>query len=140
MSFKLIYQCAVAPSKTIPTKNDFKKWLMPLKDTKLLFTFILAVVVVSLGGFWLSLVALKNLHVAVASILNSTEPICVLFLALWINKETITRNDIIGSILAQSGLYAVVPGILLQNSLAITAFASASSVITIHGFVNRITA
>jgi probable rRNA maturation factor len=32
MSFKLNYQCAVAPSKTIPTKNDFKKWIKASAD------------------------------------------------------------------------------------------------------------
>jgi len=85
-------------------KNDFKKWLLPLKDSGLLFTFIIAVIVVSLGGFWLSLVALKNLDVAIASILNSTEPIFVLFLALFINKEKITKTDIIGAVLTFGGI------------------------------------
>ena len=42
------------------------------------------------------------------------------------------------SIPALSGLQLVVPGLLLQNSLVVTAFASLTNVITIHGFVNRI--
>ena len=41
---------------------------------------------------------------------------------------------------AEDGLRLVVPGLLLQNSLVVTAFAGTTNVITIHGYVNRITA
>lgn len=37
-----------------------------------------------------------------------------------------------------TGLVLVAPGILLQNSLVITAFAATASVITLTGYVNRI--
>lgn len=40
---------------------------------------------------------------------------------------------------AESGLYLVVPGLLLQNSLVVRAFAAAANVVLISGFVNRIT-
>lgn len=39
---------------------------------------------------------------------------------------------------AESGLVCVVPGMLLQNSLVITAFAAAANVVMIGGFVNGI--
>lgn len=39
-----------------------------------------------------------------------------------------------------SGLYCIAPGLPLQNSLDVAAFASIANVITIFGFVNRITA
>ena len=39
-----------------------------------------------------------------------------------------------------SGLYVLAPGLVLQNSLEIAAFASVADVISIFGFVNRITA
>lgn len=39
----------------------------------------------------------------------------------------------------QQGLFLVVPGLLIQNSLVITAFAATANVITISGFVNEIT-
>ena len=42
------------------------------------------------------------------------------------------------SIPAEAGLYLVVPGLIIQNSLVISAFASAANVITINGYVNRI--
>lgn len=37
-----------------------------------------------------------------------------------------------------TGLSIVVPGLLLQNSLEVTAFAAAANVINLNGFVNRI--
>lgn len=40
----------------------------------------------------------------------------------------------------QSGLYLVIPGLILQNSLVVKAFASAANVVTISGYVNRMTA
>jgi hypothetical protein len=39
-----------------------------------------------------------------------------------------------------SGMIPVVPGIPLSNSLAVRAFASAANVVSIFGFVNRISA
>ena len=41
---------------------------------------------------------------------------------------------------AESGLFLVVPGLLLQNSLVVKAFAGTGNVLIIHGDVNRITA
>jgi hypothetical protein len=44
------------------------------------------------------------------------------------------------TIAGESGLVLVIPGLLLQNGLVVTAFATSANVITIHGYVNRITA
>lgn len=38
----------------------------------------------------------------------------------------------------ESGLVLVVPGLFLNNSLAVTAFAGTADVISIHGYVNRV--
>jgi hypothetical protein len=40
----------------------------------------------------------------------------------------------------KNGLYLVTPGLILQNGLGIAAFAATANVISIFGFVNRITA
>lgn len=40
---------------------------------------------------------------------------------------------------AESGLVCVVPGLLLTNSLVVTAFCATANVVMIGGFVNRIT-
>ena len=50
-------------------------------------------------------------------------------------------NDLIEeTIPAESGLFLVAPGLLLQNGLIVRAFAATANVVTIHGFVNRIDA
>ena len=41
---------------------------------------------------------------------------------------------------AEEGLMLLVPGLLLQNSLVLKAFAGTASEIVIHGYANRITA
>jgi hypothetical protein len=55
-------------------------------------------------------------------------------------EATAPDGNIEQTIAAESGLYLVVPGLLLQNSLVVKAFAATANVICIHGFVNRITA
>lgn len=41
---------------------------------------------------------------------------------------------------AESGLYLVSPGLLLNNALVVTAFCETANVVMIYGYVNRITA
>ncbi len=41
------------------------------------------------------------------------------------------------SLAFQAGLFFVLPGIILQNSLVVKAFASKANVVTICGYVNR---
>ena len=41
---------------------------------------------------------------------------------------------------SEAGLVQIVPGLLLQNGLHVKAFDAAANVVTIYGFVNRITA
>ena len=43
------------------------------------------------------------------------------------------------SIPGESGLVLVVPGLFLNNSLVVRAFASSLNTCTIHGYVNRVT-
>lgn len=49
-------------------------------------------------------------------------------------------NDFVYSLPpSTNGLILVVPGLVLQNSLVLTAFASAASVVNLQGYVNNIT-
>lgn len=71
---------------------------------------------------------------------------------LWaVNHDTVARlltiqwggttspdDNIEVTIPAQGGLTLVIPGLLLQNSLVVKAFAAAANVILINGFVNTI--
>jgi hypothetical protein len=54
-------------------------------------------------------------------------------------EETNPDGNIEVVIPGESGLMLVVPGLLLQNSLLIKAYASTTNVILINGYVNRIT-
>jgi hypothetical protein len=53
-------------------------------------------------------------------------------------ETTAPNGNIELTIPGESGLILAIPGLLLQNSLVVKAFASAASVICIHGYVNRI--
>ena len=55
-------------------------------------------------------------------------------------EATAPNGNIELTINAEAGLVLLTPGLLLQNSLVVKAFAATANVITIHGFVNRITA
>lgn len=90
------------------TGNRIKKWLFPLKDAKVLSLFILNVIVITLGGFILSMYAIKNISVSLASILSTTEPIFVMCLAFLINKERIIKRELIGAIISIVGLLLIV--------------------------------
>jgi len=48
-------------------------------------------------------------------------------------------DDIKLSIPATAGLTLVVPDLVLRNSLVVKAYAGTTNVVTIHGFVNRVT-
>ena len=53
-------------------------------------------------------------------------------------EATAPDGNIEVTIPGESGLYLVIPGLLLTNSLVVKAFAGTANVLVIHGFVNRI--
>jgi len=55
-------------------------------------------------------------------------------------EHTAPDGNIEVTIPGESGLYLVIPGLILENSLDVNAFAGTANVVMIHGFVNRITA
>ena len=48
-------------------------------------------------------------------------------------------QNIVVTLAAQSGLIPILPGLILQNEMVVTAFASAAHKVTLSGFVNGIT-
>jgi len=58
----------------------------------------------------------------------------------WGYGDSSVDEHIEKTITAEDGLYCIIPGLLLQNGALVKAFAGTASVLTIHGFVNRITA
>lgn len=79
-------------------------WLQPLRRGDFVARFLLAVCVVTFGGFWLSLHAMQQLGFALANTLNSTEPIFVLPLAYFVLKERIKTRSILGALLVVAGV------------------------------------
>ena len=55
-------------------------------------------------------------------------------------EHTAPDGNIEVTIPGESGLFLVVPGLILENALDVNAFAASANVVMIHGFVNRITA
>jgi hypothetical protein len=54
---------------------------------------------------------------------------------------TTAPDDLIErTITLEAGLFLVCPGLVLQNSLAVRAFAAAANVVMLHGFINKIRA
>ncbi|HBD09041.1 MAG TPA: EamA family transporter, partial [Syntrophobacteraceae bacterium] len=68
------------------------KWMLPFREPRLLSLFVFSVCVVTFGGFWLSLVAIKYVDVSIAYTLNSTEPLFILPLAVLILKDKVTSR------------------------------------------------
>jgi drug/metabolite transporter (DMT)-like permease len=78
--------------------------LAPLKQPGFAGFFLLSVAVVTFGGFWLSLFAIKKVDVTIANTLGSTEPLFVLPLAAFLLKESIKPAVVAGSTLAVAGI------------------------------------
>jgi drug/metabolite transporter (DMT)-like permease len=91
--------------------NNVKDWVMPFKgDYKIISLFVLSAAIVTFGGFWLSLVAIKYVNIGVASALNATEPLFVLPLAYILMKEKIKKIEIIGAICTIIGVVLLTIG------------------------------
>lgn len=90
------------------TSRRLASWYAPLKEVKTLMLFLLNVVVITYGGFLLSMLAIKHVSVSLASILSTTEPVFVLMLAYLINKERATRREIVGVIITIAGLMLII--------------------------------
>lgn len=83
-------------------------WISPLKDKKILTLFLVNVLVITIGGFILSMYAIKTISVSLASVLSTTEPIFVILFAYMINKDAIKKKEIIGAIISIIGLLFIV--------------------------------
>jgi drug/metabolite transporter (DMT)-like permease len=87
-------------------KREVKGWLQPLRQGGLKWRFAIAVAVVTFGGFWLALFAVKRLDVSIANTLLATEPLFALPLSvIWLRERPIA--------LAWSGAAVAFPGALL---------------------------
>lgn len=90
--------------------KQFVIWIKPLKNKRLSALLLLNVVVITYGGFLLSMVAIKYIPVSLASVLSTIEPIFVLLLAYLINKEKVSRREIIGTCITLLGVFLIING------------------------------
>ncbi len=81
-----------------------RAWFAEGKSARLAGSFLFAVCVVTFGGFWLSLLAIRHVDVAIANTLNSLEPVFVLPLAAIVLKEKITPLQVVGTLTALTGV------------------------------------
>ncbi len=84
--------------------RDLLGWVKPFKNTQLLKTLLIAAVIGAFLGTWLSIVALKYTHAAVAATLNSTSPLFILPLVIVMLKERITIREVAGALVAVCGI------------------------------------
>ena len=90
------------------TSKRFVTWYTPFKQVKTLLLFLMNVLVITYGGFLLSMLAIKHITVSLASVLSTTEPVFVLILAFLINKERVTKREIAGAVITISGLLIII--------------------------------
>jgi drug/metabolite transporter (DMT)-like permease len=79
-------------------------WIVPFQNPLLFGHFLGSVSVVTFGGFWLSLLALKHLDVAIANTLSSTEPVFVLPLAVLFLREQVSAIALLGTTITMAGI------------------------------------
>ncbi len=80
-------------------------WLMPLvSDWRLAIRFCLIATLVTLGGFFLSLVAMKLIPLAIANTLLSTEPLFVLLIMLLVYRQIPRGRRLAGSLIGVVGV------------------------------------
>jgi len=84
-----------------------KSWIIPFKDSRLIWRFFMAVCVITFGGFWLTMVAFKYTSVAIANSLISTEPLFILPLSVIFLKEKLTAWALTGAVIATAGVISL---------------------------------
>ena len=84
--------------------GQLRAWFAEGRNARLAGSFLFAVCVVTFGGFWLSLLAIRHVDVAIANTLNSLEPVFVLPLAAILLKEKITALQVVGTLTALAGV------------------------------------
>jgi len=92
-------------------RKELRAWIVPLRQAGLRWRFLAAVIIVTFGGFWLSLYAIKRLDVSIANTLLATEPVFALPLAVIWLRENPTAFAVIGAFVALCGA-----GILAFNA------------------------
>lgn len=105
--YRMVFGTIITLGYGLASKN-FKSWVSPLKDKRLCGLFVLNVIVITYGGFVLSMAAIKFISVSLASVLSATEPIFVLVLSFLMTREKATKRELIGAAITLIGLYLII--------------------------------
>ncbi len=92
-------------------RGDLVAWLRPFTSLDLLRRIVLAVLVITFGGFWLTMVGYKYTDASVATILMTTEPLFILPLARIFMDERITPRAVVGAFVAVAGVVCIVSSV-----------------------------
>ncbi|MFA6148393.1 MAG: DMT family transporter [bacterium] len=92
------------------SRSDLGRWVDPFRDGKLLAKAAAVAVIVVIGGFWLSLVALKHIDAAIAGTLNATGPLFILPMSLVMMKEKLSLRAVLGAGVAVGGVALILAG------------------------------
>ena len=93
------------------TTKKIGVWMSPFQsDPQLIKQLIYSVLFITFGGFWLSLVGLKYVDVAIAQTLNSTDPLFALIFSAILLQEKVTMSAFIGTIFTISGIVLICNG------------------------------
>ncbi|MBO4513202.1 MAG: DMT family transporter [Victivallales bacterium] len=82
-------------------------WCRPFRQGEYGLKFVGTVAIVTIGGFWLSLYAVKAVQLAVASALMSLEPVLILPLLMVIEKRWLTRRECCSGLLTLVGIVLI---------------------------------
>jgi len=88
--------------------GKLRGWVSPFRDLRLGAEFLAAVVLITFGGFWLSLVAIKYVDVSLANTLASVEPVLVLPFAVVFLREKASWSTILGTLVTVAGVVILV--------------------------------
>ncbi len=87
------------------------EWLQPFRERGLFKQLVVADLVIILGGFYLSMLALELTDASIATVLNATEPLFILPLAVFVLREKLTIHAVLGAIVAVGGVGMVLVGL-----------------------------
>lgn len=92
------------------SRSELGIWVAPFRRGRLLAKVVVVVLVVVVGGFWLSLVALKHVDAAIAGTLNATSPLFILPMSIVLLKEKVSIRAFVGTAIAVGGVALILRG------------------------------
>jgi drug/metabolite transporter (DMT)-like permease len=79
-------------------------WMEPFRDPEFVVFFLVAVFIVTFGGFWFTHAAIKYVDLTIANTLMATEPLFVLLLGVVVFRRGVTLLGFLGSLVAIQGV------------------------------------